>query len=143
MRKMILLATSWLLLSACVTLPSGNAALVNCDRQSWRPCGFGTPQNPEVNINTESRKLKARPYCINAKKGSQIVFKLTPPGNAALGEVELIGKNSDSSWINAKNDMDQDEIRVDVPPELDTTKRYLYGIRFGSKCTDPRVNVKN
>ncbi|MGB5490958.1 MAG: hypothetical protein WBM76_09060 [Woeseiaceae bacterium] len=144
MKKIFLMATSALLLSACVGKPSLNPALTNCEPQPKWFC-WSSAANRTVNINTQRKKLKASPYCIKAKKGTQIVFTLTPPGNAALGTVELIPKDTDPShsWLAASNSTDQDFIYVDVPPVLDETEKYLYGIKFGNKCTDPRVDVKN
>ena len=142
MKRIFLLLPVLMSLSACVAQTSLNPALTNCPKQTWWFCR-GKPNTPEVNINTQSAKLKARPYCVNADEGSEIVFKLTPSGNAALGEVAIVPKKASHTWLSARNSVNQDEIRITVPADLPKGEKYLYGITFGSKCVDPRVNVKN
>ena len=142
MKRIILLLPVLFSLSACVAQTSLNPALTNCPKQTWWFCR-GKPNTPEVNINTQSAKLKARPYCVNAAEGSTIKFKLTPPGNAAPGTVAIVPKKASHTWLSATNSANQDEILITVPTDLPEGERYLYGITFGSKCVHPRVNVKN
>ena len=120
-----------------------NPDLANCDTQRAKWCRNKDPQAPTVNINTNATKLEADPFCIKVDGGTELVFRLTPRNGTALGDAEIISKNTDHSWLNGKNDKDENYIYIDVPMGLDTSVDYRYGIKIGDKCTDPRVRVEN
>jgi hypothetical protein len=104
---------------------------------------MGDPQAPTIVVNTQSRNLKASPYCAKAKKGSQLIIRLTPPGGKPLNSVEIIPKNSAHTWLSGTNNTSQDLIIIDVPKDLDDSERYYYGIKTDTGCVDPRIDVKD
>ncbi|MGI9232371.1 MAG: hypothetical protein ACR2RD_01960 [Woeseiaceae bacterium] len=143
MNKISFLLICVVFLSGCETLPSNNLALADCDTQKTRSCAKNDPQAPTVNINTNASKLRASPYCVKADGGTQMVFRLTPRNGTALGAAEILPKDTSHAWLTGKNDVDRNFIFIDVPEGLDTKINYRYGIKIGSKCTDPRVRVMN
>ena len=138
---LIVLALSGILLG-CSQAPIApdTSALANCRTQGSWFCK-GDPQNPTVNLNTKSGKLKASPYCVKVNTGTQIKINLTPPGNKALNTVEIIPKDPDHTWLAGTNSASQDEIIIDVPNDLDEKERYYYGIKTDTDCVDPRAKV--
>ena len=103
------------------------------------PCA-GDPNVPQVTINTNS--LNVTPYCVLAKKGTFIVFRLVPHDKNELGTVEIFPKDDEDTWLAGENDLYKDLIIVPVPDDLEPDN-YDYGIATSDKCVDPRVNVIN
>lgn len=103
------------------------------------PC-TGDPNAPQVNLNTNS--LNATPYCVKAKKGTFIVFRLTPHDKNDLGSVEIFPKNAADTWLAGTNDPFKDLIIVGVPATLEPGT-HDFGIKTSDKCVDPRVAVEN
>lgn len=138
---LFVLALNWVLVG-CSQAPGAAVAspLANCGHQFPWFCK-GDPKNPTINLNTKNGHLKASPYCLNADPGTQIKITLTPPGNKAMNTVEIIPKDPDHTWIAATNSTHKDLILIDVPAELDKTKKYYYGIKTDTDCVDPRINV--
>lgn len=103
------------------------------------PCS-GDPNAPQVNLNTNT--LSATPYCVKAKKGTFIIFRLTPHDKNELGSVEIFPKDPDDTWLEGTNDPYKDLIIISVPGTLEPGD-HDYGIKTSDKCVDPRVSVEN
>jgi len=144
MNKKILfvLALNWILVgcSQAPIAPDGSP-LANCRTQLPWFCR-GKAQAPTVNVNTKSGKLKTSPYCIKVEEGTQLIFRLTPPGKNALNTVEIIAKNESHGWLKGKNSIFEDLIIIDVPTGLSGDDKYYYGIKTDTDCVDPRIHVK-
>lgn len=143
-KKFLSVIALTMILAGCAGAPpSTNPALANCDIQRMKRCQGNDPQAPTININTNATKLEASPFCVDADGGSELVFRITPRNVTPLGDAEIIPKDPSHTWLTGKNDEDQNFIYIDVPEGLDTNVRYLYGIKIGDRCTDPRVRVIN
>lgn len=141
-KLLFILALGWIV-SGCTQAPTaadGNP-FEGCHKQPARDCK-GNPQVPTVNVNTNAKNLLARPYCVNVKEGTQLIIRLSPPGNKPKNVVEIIPKNPSHTWLYAKNDDFQDLIIIDVPDELEE-EDYYYGIKTDTGCVDPRIHVVN
>ena len=133
------------LLGACSGAPRvTDSDLDNCPSQGSWFCK-GNPQAPTANIITNGKKLKVKPYCINANVNSELLFRVVPKDSQPAGTVRIIPKDSKSShddWLAADNSSDQNIIKIVVPPGTDPTLKYYYGVKINGKCVDPRVHVE-
>jgi len=137
-------ALNWMLVG-CSQAPIAHdgGPLADCKKQSAWFCR-GNPQAPAVTLNTQTGKLKATPYCVKANKGTQIRFELKPKGNKPLNTVKIVPKDpANNYWLAKSNSADQDLIIVDVPSDIDETKKHYYGFKTDTECVDPRIHVKD
>ena len=141
--KLLFILALGFIATGCAQAPiaADGGPLAGCQKQSKRSCK-GNPQAPTVNVNTKAAKLRASPYCVKVEEGTQLIIRLTPPGNEPLNAVEIIPKKASHTWLKAKNDTFQDMIIIDVPEEL-ADEDYYYGIKTSTKCLDPRIHVVN
>lgn len=133
-KKILFVPALGLMLVGCAPMdPSA------CPMQNSQRC-TGDPQTPSINVNTQAAQLRANPYCVKAKAGTPLVFRLTPPGNKDEGIVVISPKDPANAWLAGTNDEYQDLIIIKVPEEI-PDGNYDYKIETDDKCVDPRVNV--
>ncbi len=120
---------------------NNNPALANCKSQFPWFCK-GESNAPTIIVNTRSKSLSASPYCTKAIPGSELVFRITPRNSKAIGQVEILPKDTAHTWLQGKNDPDQNFIYITVPPVLGEDEKYFYGIKTDTDCVDPRVHVE-
>jgi len=144
-KKILFVLALNLILVGCSQAPVApdGSPLAGCKKQFPWFCR-GNSQAPIVILHTQTGKLKASPYCVNVDKGTQIRFELKPKGNKPLNSVQIVPKNKDNNyWLAKSNSADQDLIIVDVPEDIDKTKKHYYGFKTDTDCVDPRIHVEN
>jgi len=107
----------------------------------------GVREAPVVNLNLKTKE--AKPECVKARKGSIIVFKLTP--KKGLEDVTVRIKPEDEfkdAWLNGENDYIDDAVIIRVPDEFDPKGKrsytdHDYNVVVSDQTIDPRVEVEH
>ena len=115
--------------------------------QDTMPKCEGEPQAPRVNFNINT--MKATPHCVNAHKGSIIVFKLRPKKDLVDVVVTIEPKDAfKDAWLQGTNDYADDLVIIRVPGEHDpegepSSSNHDYVVVVDDQKIDPRVKVEH
>ncbi len=109
----------------------------------------GAPRSKIVNVDLET--LEADPYCVRVHLGTTIVF--TWKGALERSKVKILPKDDFDSWLQGKNDPNNNAIFVTIPGTYKTDEQkagprkrtvHYYSIYLpNGECLDPRVEVEH